>query len=90
MSGDQRGPLVSFAVGGLSVALWENTVENGGGAQRTTESVSLRRTFFNKKANRLEDQSITINPSEIGCLSHLLARMEEAVIKERRRQEEPF
>jgi hypothetical protein len=83
MSSEPKRPLLSVAVGGLSVALWENTFDTEDGTQRTSKSVSVRRSFFNRKENRFDDQSITINPSDIGCLRLLLGRMEQAVIEER-------
>lgn len=89
MSADPKRPIVSFSVGGFSVALWQNTFDNGDGTTRHAKSVSLRRSFFNKKEDKLDDQTITVSPQEIGCLIQLLSRMEQAVVEERSTHE-PF
>jgi len=81
-------PLVSYSVGGLSVSLWENTYENDDGSQRSSKSVSLRRTYFSRKDKEFVEQKITMNPAELGCLRAMLKRMETAVMDER--GEAPF
>lgn len=77
---EKNRPLISFGVGGYSVALWENPVDAGDGTQRTMRSVSLRRGYFNKKEGKLVEQKITINPAEVGCVAALLEQMERAML----------
>lgn len=48
MSDEKKKPVKSFAVGGLSVALWENEADNGDGTKRKYRSVTMRRCFYNK------------------------------------------
>ncbi len=76
-------PILSFSVGAFSVSLWENAVENDDGTSRTYKSVTLRKSFYNRKENRLDAQTVTVNPPEIGCLVSLLQKMGEAVIQNR-------
>jgi hypothetical protein len=83
MSNEPNRPLRSFGVAGLSVALWENTHDTEEGGQRTSRTVSVRRSFFNRKEGRFDEQTITIAMSDVACLRHLLARMEQAVVDER-------
>ena len=86
--GEAKRPLASFSVGGYSVALWENPFDNGDGSQRLVKSVSLRKAFYNKKDQKLEEQKIHIGPAELGCVIGLLTEMERTVIE--RRGAEPF
>ena len=80
-----EGPITSFSVQGLSVSLWENESEG-----RKYKNVSVKRSFFNKKKNEYENQTITLSPSEIGCLAGLLRKMEEAVVQNGGKQASPF
>lgn len=77
---EKNRPLISFGVGGYSVALWDNPVDAGDGTQRMMRSVSLRRGYFNKKEGKLVEQKITINPAEVGCVVALLEQMEQAML----------
>jgi hypothetical protein len=72
-------PIESFSVGGLNLALWENEGEEG----RTYKTVSLRKSFFNRSENKLDQQSLTLDPTEVSCLASLLCRMANAVITSR-------
>lgn len=74
---EKRKPLVSFTVGSLSVSLWENDVE---GSERKYKTVTVRKTFPGKDGER-DSRSVSISPAEVGCLSGLLRKMEEAVIQ---------
>ena len=74
-------PLESFSVAGLSVSLWENTAENNDGTERTFKSVTIRKSFFNRKESQLASQTLSLNPSEVSCLVQLLRKMEDAVIQ---------
>jgi len=74
--------LKSFAVGGLSVALWENEADNGDGSKRKYRSVTMRRCYFNKKENQTATQTINVSPEEVGCMAELLKRMQEAVVND--------
>lgn len=71
-------PIDSFSVGSFQIALWENQAEG-----RTYKNVSVRKSFFNKKENKLDHQTLTLDPTELGCVAGLLRRMEEAVIQRR-------
>lgn len=81
MSDQNEGkkPLVSFSVGGLSVACWENDADAGDGSTRKFKSVTIRKVF--NKSGEMDARSISINPAEVGCLAALLRKMEEAVIQ---------
>ncbi len=82
----ENGPTVSFNVGGLSVALWENEREKGEG---TRKSVTVRKSFWSAEKKGFEERSITLNVNEVSCLARLLQKMQEAVI-ERRGETTPF
>jgi len=74
-------PVESFSVAGLSVSLWENTAENTDGSERTFKSVTIRKSYFNRKVSQLASQTLSLNPSEVSCLAQLLRKMEDAVIQ---------
>lgn len=80
---ERRAPVVSLATGGLSVALWENAVAGEDGAERTMKSVSIRRSYFNRKDNQFAEQKMSINPYEVACLVGLLQEMQRALIDRR-------
>jgi len=82
MTEEKKKPVKSFAVGGLSVALWENEADNGDGTKRKYRSVTMRRCFYNKKESCLDTQTIHVSPEEVGCMAELLKRMEEAVVND--------
>lgn len=76
-------PCFSAAVGGLQVAVWENPVDNGDGVERTTKSVTLRRSYFNRKTNNFVEAKLTLFPQELGTLIALLTEAQKAVIDRR-------
>lgn len=76
-------PVVSFNVGGLSVALWENEREG-----RVVRSVSVKKSFWDREKEEYDHRTVTLNLNEVSCLAGLLRKMEEAVINER--SENPF
>lgn len=85
----RRPPLHSLSVQGLSVTLWENDNENEDGSRRKSRSVQVRKSFYSRRDNDFVEQKISLNPSEVSCLTELLRRMEEYVI-EHRSSETPF
>jgi hypothetical protein len=74
----KRKPLVSFSVGAISVSCWENEVE---GSERKFKSVTIRKAFQGKDGE-MDSRTVSVNPSEVGCLAGLLSKMEEAVIQQ--------
>ena len=66
-------PVKSFTVGKLSVSLWENG---------QYKNVSVRKTFFNTKEKKPDQQAVYIEPKDVPCLIRLLERMEDVVIAE--------
>ena len=80
---DPKRPLLSLAVGGLQVAVWENAVDYGDGGERVTKSVSLRRSYFSKKDNGFVEQKMTLLPNDLGTLVTLLTEAQKAVIDRR-------
>jgi hypothetical protein len=76
-------PLVSLSIGPYFAGLWENTVNAGDGTQAIVKAVSLRKGFFNKKANKLDHQTISIKPHELGSVIALLQQMHNSVIENR-------
>lgn len=80
---DPQRPLLSLGVGGLQVAVWENAVDNGDGSERTTKSVSLRRSYYSKKSDAFVEQKVTLFPQELGTLISLLVEAQKAVIDRR-------
>lgn len=81
-------PLASLSTGPYAVSLWENQIDTGDGSQRTMKSVSLRKGYFDKKQGKLDHQTVTINPAELGAVIQLLTEMQRKVID--RRGDEPF
>lgn len=80
MTEERKKPLKSFAVGPLSVAMWENQANDG--SERTFRSVTISKAYFDKKVNDWDRQSVSINLTEVGCMVELLQRMEEAVVND--------
>lgn len=78
-------PIDSFFVGAFNVALWENDGEGG----RTYRTVSLRKSFFNKKEDKLDQQTVSIDPTEVSCVIALLQRMEQQVIQRKNGEDVP-
>ncbi|OGC62493.1 hypothetical protein A2264_01155 [candidate division WWE3 bacterium RIFOXYA2_FULL_46_9] len=80
MTEERKKPLKSFAVGPLSVAMWENPANDG--SDRTFRSVTISKAYFDKKENEWDRQSVSINLTEVGCMTELLKRMQEAVVND--------
>lgn len=78
-----KRPFFSAAVGGLQIAVWENAVDNGDGGERTTKSVTLRRSYFSKKDNGFVEHKVTLLPQELGTLIALLTEAQRAAIDRR-------
>lgn len=85
MNDERNKPLISFAVGPLSVSLWENEID---GSERKMKSVTVRKTFTNRDGH-LDHRTVSINTAEVGTLAGLLVRMSESVIEVRHAQGEP-
>lgn len=69
-----------YAMPPLWVKLWENEAENADGTKRTYRTVSIVKSFHNKKTNLIEFDNLSLYPSQIGCLIKLLERMQDTAL----------
>src|SRR3989339_533531 len=72
MTEERKKPLKSFAVGPLSVAMWENPANDG--SDRTFRSVTISKAYFDKKENEWDRQSVSINLTKGGQTVSLCRR----------------